>query len=85
LHLPGKYSTMWASPPALFCFSYFLGRVLHFCPGLASDQYPPTYASHVAGIIDVPHHTWIVYWDGPCYLFAQAGLKPRSFWYLLPE
>jgi hypothetical protein len=28
---------------ALFCFSYFSGRVLHFCLGLASDCDPPTY------------------------------------------
>jgi hypothetical protein len=51
-HLLGWSSTTWATL-ALFCFSYFFsGRVSHFYPGL------PTYASHIAGITDVYHHTW---------------------------
>jgi hypothetical protein len=33
---------------ALFCFSYFLDRVLRFCPWLASDHSPPTYTSHLS-------------------------------------
>jgi hypothetical protein len=32
-----------ALPLVIFCFTYFLHRVSHFCPGLASDSDPPTY------------------------------------------
>jgi hypothetical protein len=40
-----------ALEPALFCFSYFLGRVLHFCLWvLISDHNPPTCAYKVDGI-----------------------------------
>jgi hypothetical protein len=31
-HLLGRYCTTWVMLPALFCFSYFSDRVLHFCP-----------------------------------------------------
>jgi hypothetical protein len=46
-----------------FCFSYILDRVSHFCLGLALDQFPPTYASWVAGITDTGHHAWLICWD----------------------
>jgi hypothetical protein len=48
-----RHSTGKGSP---FCFTYFLGRVLLFCPGLAWTTIflllPPT----VDGIRAVPHH-----------------------------
>jgi hypothetical protein len=43
--------------PAPFCCSHFSDSVFHFCPGLASFYNPPTYASHIARIIDVSQHT----------------------------
>jgi hypothetical protein len=30
LHLLSRHSTIWVTPPALFCFSYFSDRVLPF-------------------------------------------------------
>jgi hypothetical protein len=34
-----------------FAFSYFSGRVSHYCHGPSSDHNLPTYVSHIAGII----------------------------------
>jgi hypothetical protein len=50
-------STTWAVPPALFCFSYFSGRVSHFLPRAGLRWYPLTYNSHMAGIIAMSYHT----------------------------
>jgi hypothetical protein len=38
-------------PQALCCFSYFSDRVSCFLPGLVLDCIPPTYTSHITGII----------------------------------
>jgi hypothetical protein len=35
--LPGQSTATWTMPPALFSFSYFSDRVLHFCTGPALD------------------------------------------------
>jgi hypothetical protein len=42
-----------------FGFSYFSGRVLHFCPRPASDC-NPTYASHKAGVTGTYHHAQLI-------------------------
>jgi hypothetical protein len=52
-HLLGRRSTTWTMPPAIFYFRYFSYRVLHFCPGLASDCNTSTYISQVAGILSI--------------------------------
>jgi hypothetical protein len=65
-----------------FCFSYFLGRVLSFLPGPASDHNPPTHTSCVAGIKGMCHHTWTksavffhqVLWG---YLYKEAAGRYR--------
>jgi hypothetical protein len=41
--LLGRHSAAWVTLPALFCFSYFLGRVSPFCQGPASDCSSSTY------------------------------------------
>jgi hypothetical protein len=38
-----------------FCCSNFSDMVSGFCQGPDSDHGPPTYASHLAGIIDMCH------------------------------
>jgi hypothetical protein len=43
-------------PANTFCFSYFSGRVAHFCQGLAPDLDCPTSASGVAGMAGGHHH-----------------------------
>jgi hypothetical protein len=51
-HLQSRYSTGWATPPAPspFCFSYFSGRILNFCPMLPSDHLltPPAWLGSLA-------------------------------------
>jgi hypothetical protein len=42
LHLLGRCSTTSAMPPALYCFSYFLERVLHFLSKAGLGDNPPT-------------------------------------------
>jgi hypothetical protein len=56
LLLLGRFSTTYATLPALFCFSYFSGRVLCFCPGLAWTTILLSKASHVAGIVHMSRH-----------------------------
>jgi hypothetical protein len=38
-------------------FSYFSGKVLHFCLGLASDLDLPSYSSHIIGMTGLYCHT----------------------------
>jgi hypothetical protein len=52
-----RHSTIWATPPFLIGFRYFLYRVSGFCPGQASDRHPPTYPSHIAAVTVTHHHT----------------------------
>jgi hypothetical protein len=50
--------------------------------GLASDQEPPTYASHIVGIMGVRHCTWF------SSLFLLLGIKlylPKHFKVLTPS
>jgi hypothetical protein len=45
--------------PALLALVIFLNRVLIFAwAGLDFD--PPTYASHIIGIIGIYHHAWLI-------------------------
>jgi hypothetical protein len=50
--------------PSLFFFFFalviFQVESVVFVRGPASGYDPPTYALHVAGIIDTNHHTWLV-------------------------
>jgi hypothetical protein len=56
-----------------------LHRVWSFCLGLAKDCDLPTYASWVAGIIDVYLHTQLIFlrWNLARF-FAKAGLELQS-------
>jgi hypothetical protein len=42
--------------PTPFCDSYFSDRASRFCLGPDLDHNPPTYISHMAGIIVMSHH-----------------------------
>jgi hypothetical protein len=60
----GRYSTTSAISPAFFLL-YFLGRVLWFCLGQASDpMILLTSTSYVPGITVVWHHTRLLGWGG---------------------
>jgi hypothetical protein len=45
-------------------FSYFSGRVSHFCLGLASDHNPPIYGLWHSWMTDPCHYPRLVGWDG---------------------
>jgi hypothetical protein len=86
--LLGTRFTTWARLPALFCFSYFSGRVLCFCLWLALNLDPPTYASQVAGMTVVCQHTWPVGWGRGCSLtnfFVPPGLELKSSQFPYPK
>jgi hypothetical protein len=71
-YLLGRCSITWFKPPFLFCFSYFLDRLSHFCWGLASDHNPPpTYASSWGS---GTHHCNLFVEMGSCFL-SQPGLQ----------
>jgi hypothetical protein len=60
-HLLGRHGTTWAMPPALFCFSYFLGRVLHFV-----QDWPQMWSSYLCLL-----HSWDYKYELPhstCWL-----------------
>jgi hypothetical protein len=66
LHLPGRSSTTWDMPLALFPFVIFPNRVLLLF--YAYD--PPIYASHVARMIGMQHCTQLFIVEmGSCELF----------------
>jgi hypothetical protein len=54
--LLGDTAVLEPQPAFFFFFSYFLGRVSHFCLELASDCNLPTYASHIVGTIGMYHY-----------------------------
>jgi hypothetical protein len=60
-HLLGRHSKHLSLSPALFCFSYFSGRVLCFCPGPASGSNPLIYGL-ASGWQETT--TWLIDWDG---------------------
>jgi hypothetical protein len=72
-------------PPAFFALGYFSHRVLRFCPGLASNHDPPTYASFVAGVTDYrcvpPQPVCSVKMEGEVSLTFSLGLV--STWIFL--
>jgi hypothetical protein len=54
----------------LFCFSYFLDRVLHFCQRPAWDGNPFTICA--AGIVGESHHAQpLSSLTNVCYLYGQ--------------
>jgi hypothetical protein len=59
LLLGGMCCSSWVSPPPIFCFIFQIGSC-SFCPGLALDPSPPTYAFWVAGVIGMYHHAQLV-------------------------
>jgi hypothetical protein len=54
-------------------FVYFLDRISHFLPKLASSCDLPTSISQVAGIRGMHHLAWIILWDRVLH-FSQAAL-----------
>jgi hypothetical protein len=48
---------------ALFCFSYFLDRVLHFLPGLAWSLLQPIHIAEIIGCVS-PCLAWLLKWAG---------------------
>jgi hypothetical protein len=57
-----------------------------FCPGLALEHDPPTYASHVAEITDMTHHAWLILlrW-GFTNFFEGVSLELQSCQSLPPK
>jgi hypothetical protein len=73
-----------------FCFSNFSDRVLHFFTplGLASNQDPPPYPSHIAPLAYMIQHTWLIFSDGgPTNIPLSPGLvsKYNSSDFFLPS
>jgi hypothetical protein len=62
-----------------FLLSYFLNRVLYFAR-VGLDCSPPIYASNVAWMRNVCHHTQLLVAEiESLKLFARAGLEWHSF------
>jgi hypothetical protein len=61
LNLLSKCSTIWGLLSAFFAL--FSDTVSNVLPGVASDCDSTTYASHIAGILKVSPHAWLVLWD----------------------
>jgi hypothetical protein len=62
-YLLDRCSTTWATPPGLFCFSCFSGRVSHFCLG-----WPGLWSSYLCLLCSQEHmachHAWLIDRDG---------------------
>jgi hypothetical protein len=69
LDLLGWCSTTWLTPLALFNFSYFTGRVFHFCPGPASDHDHVAYNTPSGWERRHAHHIWLIDWDWVSWTF----------------
>jgi hypothetical protein len=62
LGLASQRSTTWAMSLALcFYFFWFRGRVSVTLPELASNSYPVTSTSQVAGIMGIWYHDWLFF------------------------
>jgi hypothetical protein len=71
----------WATPPVFFALVVF-GIGFHIYSWADLDHNPPIYASSVAGMIGVCHHTQLLIemgfsWTPPA---PRTDLKPRSSW-----
>jgi hypothetical protein len=55
-----------------FALFIFLRESCTFCPGLASDHSPPTYASLIAGITHMCYHTWHIFQMGVSLAFCSG-------------
>jgi hypothetical protein len=73
LCLLGRCSTTGVIPPALFCFSYFSGRLLCFYLGWPWTVILLPVASHVAGMTGTCHHTRLVGWDEVSFLLKVVS------------
>jgi hypothetical protein len=64
--LVGRCSTAQVMPTTLFCFSYFLGRMSCFCPGLESDHHQSSSLPHSWHSWNhrCAHHTELIGWVG---------------------
>jgi hypothetical protein len=61
-----------------FSFSYFSGRVLHFCLRPTSDSCPPTYGLLCNWNCSMCQHTWLNGWDGSLtsFIFVFVFVLP---------
>jgi hypothetical protein len=64
LCLLGRHSNTWVMTPALFHFSYFSGRVSHFCLGQPQIIFFLPVASRIVMMTGTCHHPWLFVWDG---------------------
>jgi hypothetical protein len=88
------YFITWATYPLFYLSGCFPDRVFHFSPGLVLDCNPPTYTSHIAGIIGTYCHSQLLSsqlaclsrWGGLNFLSGQtsnhhsSGLCLPSSW-----
>jgi hypothetical protein len=68
-----------------FSFRLFSDRFSHFLPGPASDCDPPPYASHIATIIGICHHTNLICGDGILLTFCLGWTLIMSLLILPPN
>jgi hypothetical protein len=71
-------SSPWATPPALFLWRVFWGRISqNYLPGLALNRNPPDFsASWIASITGVSHQHPARLWFELGALCLQAGALP---------
>jgi hypothetical protein len=82
--LLGRYSTTWAISPALFAFSYFQVGFHTFCPRLALDFKISTSSLHLAPVIGVYHHAWLVLRNKIALTVCSSWLPTLNSWFLPP-
>jgi hypothetical protein len=83
LHLLDRMLYHLIHIPSPFCFGFFWDRVSHLCPGQPGHRPPPHYASHVAGMTGMHHHTKLFTdWNGVFWTFCprclQTTILPNS-------
>jgi hypothetical protein len=84
-HLLDRHSSTGTTLSALFCFSYFSGRISYFCLGPTSDCYPSYLCILVAGSqIQAIMPSLLVEIQSQ-QLFARAGIKMQFSQSLPPE
>jgi hypothetical protein len=82
------YHLSHASPPPQAFFLplvYFSDTVSCFCPGPVLDCDPVIKASQVDVIIDINHHTRLVFWDSIPLTFLSRLVEPWFSYFYLPS